>query len=194
VMGDPDNPVTRGYLCVKTNHYEDRVYSQDRIRHPMRRKGPKGSGQFEQISWSTALREIGERFRAIIAEYGPAAILPYSYAGTIGLLNYGSMDRRFFNRLGASQLARTICASAGGEGTSSVTGLRQGPDPEQMVDAKLIVVWGLNVISSNTHQWPIIQEARRRGATLVVIDPYRYQGARDADWHISPRPGTDTPT
>jgi len=192
VMGDPDNPVTRGYLCVKTNHYEDRVYSQDRILYPMRRSGPKGSGQFEQISWQSALKEIGDRFRAIIAEHGATAILPYSYAGTIGVLHFGSMDRRFFNRLGASQLARTICATAGGEGTVSVTGLRQGPDPEQMVNAKLIVVWGLNVISSNTHQWPIIQEARRRGAMLVVIDPYRYQGARDADWHISPRPGTDT--
>jgi len=192
VMGDPDNPVTRGYLCVKTNHYEDRVYSQDRILYPMRRIGSKGSGQFERISWAAAIREIGDRFRSIISDYGPEAILPYSYAGTIGVLHFGSMDRRFFNRLGASQLARTICASAGSEGTSSVTGLRQGPDPEQMVDAKLIVVWGLNVISSNTHQWPIIQEARRRGATLVVIDPYRYQGARDADWHISPRPGTDT--
>jgi len=192
VAGDPDHPITRGYLCVKTNHYEERVYSPDRILYPMRRTGPKGSGQFERISWSEALTEIAARFKAVAAEYGAEAILPYSYAGTIGQLHYGSMDRRFFHKLGASQLDRTICASAGGAAILSVMGLKQGPDPEDMVNAKLIVVWGLNVISSNTHQWPIIQEARRRGATLVVIDPYRYKGAREADWHISPRPGTDT--
>ncbi len=192
VMGDPDHPVTRGYLCVKTNHYEDRVYSPDRVLYPMRRIGPKGSGQFERITWDEALREIADRFRAIITEHGAEAILPYSYAGTIGTLHYGSMDRRFFHKLGASRLARTICATAGGAGIESVTGLKQGPDPEDMVNAKLIVVWGVNVISSNTHQWPIIQEARRRGARLVVIDPYKYRGARQADWHIQPRPGTDT--
>lgn len=192
VVGDPDNPVTRGYLCVKTNRYEERVYSPDRILYPVKRTGPKGSGQFARITWEEALGEIASRFRGIIAEHGPEAILPYSYAGTIGKLHYGSMDRRFFHKLGASRLARTICATAGGEAIISVTGVKQGPDPEDMVQAKLIVVWGLNVISSNTHQWPIIQEARRRGAQLVVIDPYRYKGARDADWHISPRPGTDT--
>lgn len=192
VMGDPDNPVTRGYLCVKTNHYEERVYSQDRVLYPMRRTGPKGSGQFERITWEEALTEISSRLKQISAEYGPEAILPYSYAGTIGVLHYGSMDRRFFHKLGATRLGRTICASAGSEAIMSVTGLRQGPDPEDMVNAKLIVVWGLNVISSNSHQWPIIQEARRRGAKLVVVDPYRYKGAREADWHISPRPGTDT--
>ncbi len=192
VMGDPDNPVTRGYLCVKTNHYEERVYSPDRVLYPMRRVGPKGEGKFERISWDEALTEIAARLSNITAEYGAEAILPYSYAGTIGILHYGSMDRRFFHKLGASQLDRTICASAGGAAITSVTGARQGPDPEDMVNAKLIVVWGVNVISSNTHQWPIIQEARRRGAQLVVIDPYRYKGAREADWHISPRPGTDT--
>jgi anaerobic selenocysteine-containing dehydrogenase len=192
VMGDPDNPVTKGYLCVKTNHYEERVYSPDRVLYPMRRTGPKGSGQFERITWEEALTAIAARFKQVAAEYGPQAILPYSYAGTIGVLHYGSMDRRFFYKLGASRLGRTICASAGSEGITSVMGTRMGPDPEDMVNAKLIVVWGVNVISSNTHQWPIIQEARRRGAKLIVIDPYRYKGAREADWHISPRPGTDT--
>lgn len=191
VMGDPDNPVTRGYLCIKTNHYVERVYSPDRVLYPLKRTGPKGSGQFERISWDEALRTIADRFRATIAEHGAEAILPYSYAGTIGTLHYGSMDRRFFHRLGASQLQRTICSAAGSAATTSVLGVRQGPDPEDMVEARLIVVWGVNVISSNTHQWPIIQEARRRGATLVVIDPYRYKGAREADWHLSPRPGTD---
>ncbi|MGE5672958.1 MAG: molybdopterin-containing oxidoreductase family protein [Mycobacterium leprae] len=192
VMGNPDHPVTRGYLCVKTNQYLERVYSPDRVLYPMRRTGPKGSGQFQRITWDEALTEIATRFKAVAAEFGPEAILPYSYAGTIGVLHYGSMDRRFFHKLAATQLERTICASAGTEAIISAMGGRQGPDPEDMVHAKLIVVWGVNVISSNTHQWPIIQEARRRGAKLVVIDPYRYKGAREADWHIQIRPGTDT--
>ncbi|HLO04287.1 MAG TPA: molybdopterin oxidoreductase family protein [Symbiobacteriaceae bacterium] len=192
VMGNPDQPLTKGYLCVKVNHYEERVYSPDRILYPMRRTGPKGSRQFERITWAEALDEIYNRFTQIIAEHGAEAILPYSYAGTIGLLQYGSLDRRFFHTLGASRLARTICATAGGEAILTVNGIKQGPDPEEMVNCKLIVAWGVNVVSSNPHQWPIIQEARRRGAKLVVIDPYRYKGAREADWHISPRPGTDT--
>lgn len=191
VMGDPDHPVTRGFLCVKTNHYEERVYSPDRVLYPMKRTGPKGSGQFARISWDEALSIIADRFRAIIAEYGAEAILPYSYAGTIGVLQYGSMDRRFFHRLGASQLDRTICSAAGEAAVNSVLGARMGPDPEDMVHARLIVVWGVNPISSNPHQWPIIEEARRRGARLVVIDPYRHKAAREADWHLSPRPGTD---
>nr|PZN70603.1 MAG: molybdopterin oxidoreductase [Bacillota bacterium] len=191
VMGDPDHPVTRGFLCVKTNHYEERVYSPDRVLYPMKRTGPKGSGQFERISWDEALTTIADRFRAIIAEYGAEAILPYSYAGTIGVLQYGSMDRRFFHRLGASRLERTICSAAGEAAMRSVIGTKMGPDPEDMVHARLIVAWGVNVTSSNPHQWPIIEEARRRGGKLVVIDPYRYKGAREADWHLSPRPGTD---
>jgi anaerobic selenocysteine-containing dehydrogenase len=191
VMGNPDQPVTRGFLCVKTNHYLERVYSPDRVLYPMRRTGPKGSGQFARISWDEALAEIAARFQAISLEYGAEAILPFSYAGTIGLLQYGSMDRRFFHRLGASRLARTICSAAGEAGMFATNGAKMGPDPEDMVNAKLIVVWGVNVISSNVHQWPIIQAARRNGAQLVVIDPYRYRAAREADWHISPRPGTD---
>ncbi|MFS8641492.1 MAG: molybdopterin-dependent oxidoreductase, partial [Symbiobacteriaceae bacterium] len=191
VMGDPDHPVTRGFLCVKTNHYEERVYSPDRVLYPMKRTGPKGSGQFERISWDEALTTIADRFRAIIAEYGAEAILPYSYAGTIGVLQYGSMDRRFFHRLGASRLERTICSAAGEAAMRSVIGTKMGPDPEDMVHARLIVAWGVNVTSSNPHQWPIIEEARRRGGKLGVIDPYRYKGAREADWHLSPRPGTD---
>jgi len=191
VTGDPDHPVTRGYLCVKTNHYEERVYSPDRVLYPMKRTGPKGSGEFVRISWDEALETIADRLRAIIAGHGAEAILPYSYAGTIGVLQYGSMDRRFFHRLGASRLLRTICSKAGSVAVQSVTGYRMGPDPEDMVNARLIVVWGVNVVSSNPHQWPIIQEARRRGATLVVIDPYRYKAAREADLHLSPRPGTD---
>ncbi|HEY8346628.1 MAG TPA: molybdopterin oxidoreductase family protein [Symbiobacteriaceae bacterium] len=192
VTGDPDHPVTRGFLCVKGNHYPERIYSADRVLYPMRRTGPKGSGRFERISWDEALSTIARRLEEIRSRWGAEAILPYSYAGTIGVLQYGSMDRRFFHKLGASRLARTICSSAGTAAMLSVMGTRQGPDPEDMVHARLIVVWGLNVISSNPHQWPIIQEARRRGAKLVVIDPYRHKTAREADWHISPRPGTDT--
>lgn len=192
VTGDPDHPVTRGYLCVKVSHYEERIYSPDRVLYPMRRTGPKGSMSFERIPWADALATIAARFRAVIAEHGPEAILPYSYAGTIGLLQFGSMDRRFFHALGASQLGRTICSAAGEVAMFATNGAKLGPDPEDFIYSKLIVVWGLNAVSSNTHQVPILREARRRGATVVVVDPYRNATARLADWHISPRPGTDT--
>lgn len=192
VSGDPDNPVTRGYLCVKTNHYEERIYHPDRVLYPMKRTGPKGSGRYERITWNEALRTVADGLRTIADRYGAEAVLPYSYAGTIGVLGYGSMDRRFFHKLGASRLDRTICATAGGEAIARTLGVRQGPDPEDMADCKLIIVWGLNVIATNSHQWPIIQEARKKGCTLVVIDPYRNETARRADWHISPRPGTDS--
>lgn len=192
VAGDPAHPVTRGYLCVKTRHYEQRVYSPDRVLYPLRRTGPKGDGRFERITWDEALDTIAGKFREVMAAWGPEAILPYSYAGTIGLLHYASMDHRFFHKLGASRLARTICASAGGAAMMATMGARIGYDPEDMVAARLIVLWGLNAASTNTHQMPILKEARRRGATVVVVDPYRHQTARQADWHLSPRPGTDT--
>lgn len=192
VAGDPEHPVTRGFLCVKTNRYEERIYHPDRVLYPMRRVGPKGSGQFERITWDEALDTIASRVGQVVERYGAEAVLPYSYAGTIGVLGYGSMDRRFFHRLGASRLERTICATAGGEAITRTLGARQGPDPEDMIHCKLMIVWGLNVLATNTHQWPIIMEARKRGCQLVVIDPYRNETARRSDWHISPRPGTDT--
>lgn len=194
VVGDPDHPTTRGFLCVKVNAYHERVHHPDRVLYPCLRRAPKGQGgrdAFARVSWDEAIGHIADRWQSLIAAHGPEAILPYSYAGTMGALHYHSLDRRFFHYMGASRLGRTICSSAGGEAMMLTLGARTGYDPEDMVDARLIIVWGLNVLSSNVHQWPIIEEARKRGARLVVIDPYRHETARRADWHLSPRPGTD---
>jgi anaerobic selenocysteine-containing dehydrogenase len=191
IGGDPEHRFTQGFLCAKVNQYLDRVYSRDRLLHPLRRTGRKGEGRFERITWDAALDEIRDRFRAVIAAHGPQAILPYSYAGNMGLLSYGSMDRRFFNALGASQLARTICSSAGGAGYRVTMGKTIGFDPEAVVHARLIVAWGANIVSSNVHFWPFVEEARRRGARLVTIDPYRSRTAEKSDVHLALLPGTD---
>ena len=189
--GDPEHRFTQGFLCAKVNHYLERVYSPDRILHPMKRVGAKGEGRFERVTWDEALDTIAARFRAVIAEHGPQAILPYSYAGNMGLLSYGSMDRRFFGALGASLLDRTICASAGAAGIQVTIGKSMGFDPEAVVHARLIVAWGANIVSSNVHLWPFIEEARRRGAKLVVVDPFRSRTAEKADQHLALLPGTD---
>jgi len=189
--GDPDHRFTRGFLCAKVNHYLDRVYSPDRILHPLRRVGGKGEGRFERISWDQALEEIAGRFREVIAGHGPQAILPYSYAGNMGLLSYGSMDRRFFHALGATALARTICSAAGAAGLKATVGKSLGFDPEAIVHARLIVAWGANIVSSNVHLWPFIEEARKRGARLLAIDPFRSRTAEKADRHLALLPGTD---
>lgn len=197
VQGDPSHPVTRGFLCGKVAKYLDRVYAPERLLYPMRRrKGTrKGPGQelgaFERISWDEALDEIAARLKATSDEFGPESILPYSYAGSIGLLTYGSMDRRFFHRLGASQLDRTICSTTGGEAYVSVYGQKLGTDTEHFRHSRLILAWGANIHGNNIHLWPFVEEARRNGAKLVVIDPYRTRTAALADWHISIRPGTD---
>jgi len=191
IGGDPDHRFTRGFLCAKVNQYLDRVYSPDRVLHPLRRVGKKGEGRFARVSWDEALDEIADRFRRIAAEHGPQAILPYSYAGNMGLLSYGSMDRRFFHALGASLLDRTICASAGTAGLKATLGRSMGFDPEAVVHARFIVAWGANIVSSNVHLWPFIEEARRRGAKLVVVDPYRSRTAEMADQHLALLPGTD---
>jgi molybdopterin guanine dinucleotide-containing S/N-oxide reductase-like protein len=210
IQGDPEHPVTRGFLCAKVAKYLDRVYSPDRVLYPMRRKPsvPKGpwdagaqarvaadgllaSDNFERISWDEALDEVARRFRAIAAECGPEAILPYSYGGTLGALNGGSMDRRFFHRLGASQLERTICSSAGEEGLKSVLGVKLGTEPEQFAHSRYIIAWGSNIHGNNVHLWPFIEEARRKGAKLVVIDPYRTRTAQCADWYLPINPGSD---
>ncbi len=195
VQGDPSHPVTNGFLCGKVAKYLDRVYSPDRVLYPMRRKAGAAKGQeeaFERISWDQALDLIAERLSAISAEHGPESILPYSYAGTIGVLGYGSMDRRFFHRLGASRLDRTICATAGGDALVSVYGKKLGTDPEDFRHARYIIAWAANIHGNNVHLWPFVEEARRKGAKLVVIDPYRTRTARVADWHIPIQPGTDT--
>ncbi|MFO1314915.1 MAG: molybdopterin oxidoreductase family protein [Burkholderiales bacterium] len=192
VRGAPDHPATAGVLCTKVARYLDRTYSDQRVLHPLRRVGRKGDGRFERISWDDALATIAERFAAIAASPdGPQAILPYSYAGTMGLLQYGSMDRRFFHRLGASLLDRTICASAGKAGWTATIGATIGMDVEQFANSGLIVVWGSNAIASNLHFWTRAQEAKRRGAKLVAIDPYRSATAEKCHVHIAPMPGTD---
>jgi anaerobic selenocysteine-containing dehydrogenase len=204
MQGDPSHPVTRGFLCGKVAKYLDRVYSPERLLYPMRRKagvpkGPAGYGAvcgreanaFEQISWEEALEEIAAKLEKIAAQFGPESVLPYSYAGTIGKLGYGSMDRRFFHRLGASQLDRTICSSAGGQALTSVYGVKLGTSPQDFAHARLIIAWGANVHGNNVHLWPFIEEARRNGAKLVVIDPYRTRTAALADEHLVIHPGTD---
>jgi anaerobic selenocysteine-containing dehydrogenase len=200
VQGDPSHPVTRGFLCGKVAKYLDRVYSPDRLLYPMRRragvpKGPLAQGReaeaFERISWDQALDEVAARLKAITEEFGPESVLPYSYAGTIGKLGYGSMDRRFFHRMGASQLDRTICSTAGGAALTSVYGVKLGTPPQDFAHAGLIIAWGANVHGNNVHLWPFIEEARRKGAKLVVIDPYRTRTAALADEHLAINPGTD---
>ncbi len=206
IQGDPEHPVTRGFLCAKVAKYLDRVYSPDRVLYPMRRLAAKGPAAgaadadrsvratqpvWQRISWDEALDEITRRFRDISQEFGSEAILPYSYGGTLGTLNGGSMDRRFFHRLGASQLDRTICSAAGEAGQKSVLGAKMGTEPEQFRHSKYIIAWAANIHGNNVHLWPFIVEARRNGAKLVVIDPYRTRTAECADWYLPINPGTD---
>jgi molybdopterin guanine dinucleotide-containing S/N-oxide reductase-like protein len=196
IQGDPQHPVTRGFLCAKVAKYLDRVYSPQRVLFPMKRVAPKGGGthdfdDFVRISWDEALDTVAERFKQIAAQSGPEAILPYSYGGTLGALNGASMDRRFFHRLGASQLNRTICSSAGGDSLITVVGKKMGTEPEQFRHSKLIIAWGANIHGNNVHLWPFIEEARRAGGKLVVIDPYRTRTAACADWYVPINPGTD---
>ena len=196
IQGDPDHPVTRGFLCAKVTKYLDRVYSPDRVLYPMKRvgkKGPEHSGPsaFVRISWDEALDTIAKRLQQMSDEFGPESILPYSYGGTLGQLNNASMDHRFFHRLGASQLDRTICATAGGEAVVSVLGKKLGTEPEQFVHSKYIICWGANIHGNAIHLWPFIEEARQKGAKLIVIDPYKTRTAALADWHITINPGTD---
>src|SRR5882724_5321610 len=187
IQGNPDHAATRGFLCGKVAKYLDRVYSPDRLLYPMRRrqnvaKGSLAQGReqeaFEPISWDEALETIATRLQQVSDTYGPESILPYSYAGTIGQLGYGSMDRRFFHRLGASQLDRTICASAGGAALISVYGSKLAIEPQAFADARLILAWGANIHGNNIHLWPFIEQARRKGARLIVIDPYATRTAK----------------
>ncbi|HBI71295.1 MAG TPA: molybdopterin oxidoreductase [Massilia sp.] len=191
VRGDPEHPTTAGVLCTKVSRYVERTYSPDRVLHPMRRVGKKGEGKFEQITWERAIHEIAERLGEIAAR-DPQAILPYSYCGTMGLVQGESMSLRFFNQLGASLLDRTICATAGFTGYKYTIGASIGTDMEQFQDAKLILIWGGNPIASNLHFWMRAQEAKRRGARLIAIDPYRSLTAEKCHQHIALLPGTDS--
>ena len=191
LRGDPDHPVTRGFLCGKVARYLDREYSPDRLLYPQKRTGAKGEGRFKRISWNEALDTIAARLSSIAREHGSESILPYSYAGTMGLLNGAGMDRRFFHRLGASRLDRTICSATGTFAMTASLGLRYGTEPEQFQHSKLIIAWGVNIHGTNIHLWPFIVEARRKGAKLYVIDPVRTRTAALADRHLAIHPGSD---
>jgi len=194
VQGDPNHPPTHGALCTKVSRYTERSYHAERVLHPMKRSGPKGNngggGQFVRVSWAEALADIAARFKEIAAR-NPEAILPYSYAGTMGLLQGESMDRRFFHKLGASLLDRTICASAGADALTATYGGKVGMHLEHYAESKLILIWGSNSIASNLHFWTFAQKAKRDGAKLICIDPRKTETADKCHQHIALLPGTD---
>ena len=191
LRGRADHPITRGFLCGKVAKYLEREYSPDRLLYPQRRVGAKGEGRFERISWDVALDTVADKLTGIAGEFGSESILPYSYAGTMGFLNGGGMDRRFFHRLGASRLDRTICSAAGMVGTIEALGSRYGTEPEQFVHSKLIIAWGANILGTNVHLWPFIVEARRKGAKFYTIDPVKTRNGKLADKHFGVYPGSD---
>ncbi|GIV88235.1 MAG: hypothetical protein KatS3mg055_0753 [Chloroflexus sp.] len=170
---DPDHPITQGWLCAKVRPYLERVYSPDRLFYPLRRIGPKGSGRWERVSWDEAIATIADRWQAIIAEYGAAAILPYSYSGTLGLLQTAIVDARLWNRMGASGLDRTICCAAAHAAVYATLGARRSPDYDDLLHSRLIIIWGHNPASAGPHAMPFIRQAQRAGAYVVVIDPRR---------------------
>lgn len=191
VKGNADHPMTRGGLCVKLNDYEKRHYHPDRLLYPMKRVGPKGTKQFERISWDEALDTIVDKWQAIIKEHGPQAIMPNSYLGNQGLVHGLNGGDAFFARLGATVTERTFC----GEGSCTAWLLTVGPtagvDPESFIHSKFIIIWACNSVSTNLHHWHIIKEAQKNGAKVVVIDAYASKTAKEADWHVCPKPGTD---
>lgn len=191
LRGNPAHPVTRGFLCGKVAQYLEREYSPERLLFPQKRVGAKGEGRFERISWDQALDEIARELARISAESGAEAVLPYSYAGTMGLLQGSGMDRRFFHRLGASRLDHTICSAAGGAGLTEALGFRYGTEPEQFRHSRLILAWGANILGASVHLWPFIVEARRNGAKLYTIDPVKNRTGRAADKHFFIHPGSD---
>jgi len=190
IQGDPQAPFTEGSICTKVSHYLERTYAPDRLQHPLRRSGRKGEGRYERISWDEALDEIAARLEPLAAE-NPETILPCSYAGTMGMVQYSSMDRRFFHKLGASLLDRTLCSTAGKYGLKATLGASVGMDPERFEEAKLIILWGANPVVSNLHLWGRVQAAKRRGAKVIAIDPYRSLSAEKCTQHIALLPGTD---
>lgn len=191
VDGNPDHPATQGAICNKVRHLPERVYHPDRVLYPMRRVGPKGTHEFERITWEEAYEEIASRMRRTIEEHGPEAILPYSFYGNMGVLNAEGMDRRFFHRLGSSQLDRTICSAAGSVGYQYTMGGSYGIDPEDTVHSRFVLVWGCNLVSTNMHQVMYLTEARKRGAKIIHIDVHRNRTSNWADEFIPILPGTD---
>jgi anaerobic selenocysteine-containing dehydrogenase len=191
LAGSTSNPFTHGGLCAKVNHYLERVYNPDRILHPLRRVGPKGEARFEPVSWDEAIGEIASRLREVVAEHGGEAVLPYDFAGNMGLVQRFSISRRFFARLGASRLLRNICGGTANAGIAATIGTSTGILPEDIVHSRFIVLWGTNTVVTNLHLWPLIRQAKEQGATVVAIDPIRTRTADSADWFIQPLPGTD---
>jgi anaerobic selenocysteine-containing dehydrogenase len=191
VTGDPDHPMTRGGLCVKLNGFAEHHYNPDRLLYPMRRTGPKGSGQYERISWDDALAEIKRRWTDITATYGSQAIMPHAYLGHQGTLNGLTAGDAFFNRLGSTVAEKTYCESGSSTAWIMTVGPSGGLDLESLAYAKYIIVWGMNMISTNLHAWPFILDAQKKGAKIVVIDPVRTRTAKQADWHVAIKPGTD---
>jgi anaerobic selenocysteine-containing dehydrogenase len=191
VRGNPDHPFTRGGLCVKVTDFPNHLYDEARVTTPLRRVGAKGEGRFEPIGWDDALDEIHRRYREIIESDGPEAILPYSYLGNMGILNGLTVGDRFFNAIGASVSERTFCDGGGISAYLMTLGPTAAVDPESLVHSRYIVIWACNVLSNNLHLWPFIEEAQRRGAKVVCIDPVAHRTAQKADWHLPIRPGTD---
>jgi anaerobic selenocysteine-containing dehydrogenase len=193
VEGDPDHPVTKGFICNKVRNITERIYDKKRLKYPMKRIGAKGEGEFVRISWDEAINTITTRWKELLQSDSAESILPYSFYGNMGNLSAEGMDRRFFNRLGASQLDRSICNSAGAEGYKYTMGGSYGIDPEETIHTKLFIFWGVNAVSTNMHQATLAQQARKQnGAKIVVIDVHKNKTARLADWFIPILPGTDT--
>lgn len=192
INGDPQHPVTNGSICNKVRHMAERIYDPKRLQHPLKRIGPKGEGSFKRISWEEAIATITSHWKGLIATDGAESILPYSFYGNMGRLNAEAMDMRFFHRLGASRLDRTICSSAGSKGYNYTMGSNYGVDPEDTIHAKLFIMWGINAISTNMHQVVLAEKARKNGAFIVVIDVHKHQTSRWADWFVPILPGTDS--
>ena len=191
VSGNPDHPMTRGGLCVKLKNYEERHYHPDRLLYPHKRVGKKGKKEFERISWGEALKIITDKWKSIINEYGPQAIIPYSYLGNQGLVHGLNGGDSFFNKMGATVCERTFCGEGSCTAWLSTVGPTAGLDPESYVHSKYIVIWACNSVSTNLHHWTIVKDAKKMGAKVVVIDSYRSRTAKEADWHICPKPATD---
>ncbi|HWA13723.1 MAG TPA: molybdopterin-dependent oxidoreductase [Burkholderiales bacterium] len=192
VEGDPTHPVTRGYLCNKVNNYLDLVYNGNRVMYPHRRVGPKGPGaKFVRIGWDEALAEITAKLKAVVAEYGPDAVQPFSYSGTLGILGFFGMGERFFNKMGAARLERTICTAAGAAAEMHTFGRVGDANIEDLPGMELVILWGTNLVSTGVHAMPFVNQARANGAKIVAIDPRVTRTTAFADWHLQPRPGTD---